>query len=715
MQTESDEHVVARPRVTCRSNIVGVVVHSRGAVITRRIEVEDSLPGESFDLIIDDVTPLADPGSVRVRLPEEGRRLVAVNSRWNVPEIDDGPGETVERLEKLNRDIDRLREQESALRARAQRLREFMPAPVSGEAIRSDGPVARIDAAIEIAGVVRDLLAATDRRLVELSARLHELQKERDEARLEDAQTSSSERMGAGHPRRTFDLHVASGEGDVNGAEFSYAVPHAAKWWPMYSLRLTDGGRRATLALEAVVAQRTGEDWDGVPIGLSTSEIVFDATLPRLPSLRLGKRQPPERSGFREPPSGTERLFEGYDAFRGRYEGAAAKGQMTRRDKAAEKAPSPPPSNQPAPAPRADETEWYAAKEEAESLEEITGSYPEFDGLQAQQAPAPLAKRARRSGIAGAVGGAIAEGVSVAMEAASSYAAAPGGYGGAADMPAEPPPDHDPGEHWLEFDSLVLAGPTDSHRGRLRHRDDQVSLTTSDLYDARESARRISLVDPTVSRGLFDYRYDSDGGVQVPADGALHRIELQREEGESRLVWRTVPGRDPAVYREAELDNPFSSPLLAGPVDVFSEGQMVTTTQIGRVDSGGSMRVGLGVDDRLRVARNVRMNEESAGLLGGKRELIHDVEIELRSALGFASTVEVFDRVPRSGDDTVSVELVSADPPAQEYDQSDRDAPIEGGMRWTVSLPEGGRQTITYRYEVCLRSRDEIVGGNRRD
>jgi hypothetical protein len=713
MEGTSDEHVVARPRVACQSKIVGVVVHSRGAVVTRRIEVEDPLPAASFDLVIDDVTPLADPGSVRVQLPEEGRRLVAVNARWAVPEVDDGPGDTVERLEKLNRRIDQMRERESTLRARAQRLRDFMPAPVGHDAIRDDGPVARVSAAIEIATVVRDMLGATDRRLIELRKQIRELEKERDQAALEDAQASSSDRMGSGHPRRTFEMHVAGGAGDIDGAEFSYAVPHAAKWWPMYSLRLTDGGQRATLALEAVVAQRTGEDWDGVPIGLSTSEIVFDATLPRLPSLRLGKRQRPQRSGFREPPAGTDRLFEGYDAFRGRYETpSSAPKTPTRREKAAKPAPAPLAEPQMAMAADAPAGAPRDATTDHESLEEITGSYPEFDRIQAAQAPPPAKARKRSRSMMGAVGGAIAEGVSAAANAVTSHS----GYGaGGAPPPEPPPPEFEPGEHWLAFDSLVLAGPNESRRGKLRHRSDDVSVTTSDLYDARESARRLHLVDPAVSRGLFDYRYDSDGAVQVPADGALHRVELQRAEGESRLVWRTVPQQDPAVYREAELNNPFSSPLLAGPVDVFSEGQLVTTTHIDRVDSGGSMTVGLGVDDRFRVARNVRMTEESAGLLGGKRELIHHVEIELRSALGFPATVAVFDRIPRSDDETVSVELVSADPPAAEYDQSDRNAPIDGGMRWKIALEEGGRETIRYRYEVCLRSRDEIVGGNRRD
>src|SRR5262249_56374261 len=94
-----------------------------------------------------------------------------------------------------------------------------------------------------------------------------------------------------------------------------------------------------------------------------------------------------------------------------------------------------------------------------------------------------------------------------------------------------------------------------------------------------------------------------------------------------------VPREAARVFKEAELANPFAAPLLAGPVDVYVEGSLLLTTGMPLVDRGGTLGLGLGAEDRLRVARNVRSDEASAGLLGGSVVIGSDVTLDLSSAL----------------------------------------------------------------------------------
>ena len=61
------------------------------------------------------------------------------------------------------------------------------------------------------------------------------------------------------------------------------------------------------------MAQRSGEDWRGVRLALSTADLLFDARLPELPSLRFGRAQPPAKKGYRAAPPGLDRMFEGHD------------------------------------------------------------------------------------------------------------------------------------------------------------------------------------------------------------------------------------------------------------------------------------------------------------------------------------------------------------------------------------------------------------------
>lgn len=127
------------------------------------------------------------------------------------------------------------------------------------------------------------------------------------------------------------------------------------------------------------------------------------------------------------------------------------------------------------------------------------------------------------------------------------------------------------------------------------------------------------------------------------------------------------------------------------------------------------MRVGMGVEQRLRVARNARVREETVGILGGDAVVTHDVSIELSSALGATALVEVLDRRPVTDDKNIQIELTRSTPEHERYTQAERGSAVRGGLVWRVMVPAGGKATVDFTYRVTLPSKNEIVGGNRRD
>lgn len=276
----------------------------------------------------------------------------------------------------------------------------------------------------------------------------------------------------------------------------------------------------------------------------------------------------------------------------------------------------------------------------------------------------------------------------------------------------------EPQDTWLDFDNLQLANPDDARtRGKLARRSDD--LAAKHIRRATRAMEQLEtpsgLTDPLTSRGQFDHRYEAEGLLDIASDGKLHRVAILSAEGSPMLRLVTVPRERAEVYREVELQNPCGVPLLSGPVDVFVEGALLTTDAIQRVDRGGSLRIGMGVEDRVRVARNVRAEEESAGLLGGSTAMTHTVTLEIQSALGQPAQLEVFDRWPTTEDKNVTLELVYEKPPHTPYDQADRGAPIRKGMKWRLSLPPGGKANIEYQYRIVFSAKSELVGGNRRD
>jgi len=156
--------------------------------------------------------------------------------------------------------------------------------------------------------------------------------------------------------------------------------------------------------------------------------------------------------------------------------------------------------------------------------------------------------------------------------------------------------------------------------------------------------------DPLATRGVFDHRYDARAALDVTSDGLPHRANLATYALAPTPRLTVVPRAGAEVYRAAEFTSPDDQPLLAGPVDVYVDGAFTMTSRLEAVDRGGRIRLPVGVEDRVRVARNARHREETEGLLGGTTVSSHEVSIELASSLGCAVEVEVLERAPVSSD-----------------------------------------------------------------
>lgn len=747
-------------QLVCGSQVCQVTVFARGAVVTRRVELpaEASVAEGDLELVVPEVTIRSEPGSFRAQL-ESGRRSVVLVDAVVVPPAGPAqPGVSQGKLDELKLRMDRIQAEIDRLSTQRQRLSKQFPDP----ALRTTSLVEKVDERIADAIATAGLLAEVQRQLGEkqqlLEQKLSELAQEKAAAELRLSQSPSSERQGRSQPTRKVTVRI-TGSGSLSALYLSYVIP-AARFFPAYTLRLLDGGKRATWTVEAHVAQLSGEDWNGVRLSLSTADLIFDARLPELPSLRFGRAQPAARRGYRPAPEGLDRLFAGYD--RGFLAGQnPTDGAPPESSALAVPERTPPTDALQFDDSLSDEPTWATRAETAEAeLSKKAGpppmpppypspagmpmppapmySMPAPGGAPMSLAPPPQAPMPAKSGGMFRGEGAIGSLQGKAKEAkrsrsvARSFGGGGGGYdddeGGpfaesagampALDEPAALPDSIEPQDAWLDFDQLLLSGPDDPlFRGKLKRRSDDQAQTK--LQQSVRTLEQLSapsgLVDPLTSRGQFDHRFDAEGLLKIPSDGKLHRVAILSAEGQPTLRLVTVPRERADVYREAELQNPCHAPLLAGPVDVYVDGGLLTTDHISHVDRGGSLRVGMGVEDRVRVARNVRAEEESAGLLGGSTAMNHTVSIELSSSLGQAIQIDVLDRLPVSEDKALTVELTAEKPAHTPYDQAERGAPIRRGMKWRLTLPPAGKAKIEYQYRLSFSAKSEIIGGNRRD
>src|SRR5919199_1946961 len=498
-----------------------------------------------------------------------------------------------------------------------------------------------------------------------------------------------------------------------------YFVP-GARWTPTYVCRLNSAESIASIAVRALICQRTGEDWSGVSLELSTAEPMAWCALPELPSLRLGRAQPVLRkSGWRRPPIGAEFLFEDFDQQKGMALAAVPKPPSLNglSSPGEPQLPKPMPKYEPvqkAMAPKMSplETTRILGSVVLDPSDEQLDSYdltlisPEMleeseweaseTSLESSKETFAKPLRARLSG-------------GLQQEALLAYSLM---RMGVADDPTK--------RGKLSIEQQQEAYLEILKRQKVVVRFNVVYEVQKAVSDAR-SCLSVALPPGGINArhvaGSFDYAYSADGRVDVPSDGQFHSVALTSKSTDVDLRYIVVPREDTNVFRIAQLRNPLQAPLLAGPADVYVNGDYILSTNIATVPPKGQMELGLGVEQAIKVARNTSYDEVRSGeTIVAFNELRHKIKIDITNLLPRETKIEVRERLPIPDEGAkVDVQIERVTPDWEKYEQKEREQPIRGGYRWRVEVPAKEQKTLSVDYTIKTFVDSELIGGNRRE
>ncbi|MFJ5832711.1 DUF4139 domain-containing protein [Streptomyces sp. NPDC093089] len=666
------------------SALDSVVVYARGAVCRR---LARGTAGPDGRVRVTGLPRSLDPGSLRARvLGAPGVRVT--EARVVVEASPLGP----DAPEDARQEVDRMRDAREAAEARRDRqlarVKEVAGIHPVAPGRKRDDPHRRtpVDAWLELADFVDERLTAMHARLAELEEELrgaeHALSVAADRLRRASTDAPSAHVGTLVCADLTLD---GAGDADVE-VELEYGVPGAV-WVPTYRLTHRQGDGSGRLLLRASVAQRTDEDWTGVRVALSTADLRRRSDLPRLRSIRLGRRQDaPAPSGWREPPAGLADLFSGYDAAGPRPFAVSGPGAVAGDAGApvpVSAVPTPPPAPAPAPAPvmRARRPSVPLAPPPPQAPGGAYGAPPAFAG-----APAGL------------------------VPSAPAAAMAP-------PPPPPPPGPPQPSGDELDYAALVLRGPDEQGGRRGLLFPDAPSDPVGTEYRRRaEAVASLPLpghaVRPRASAGSFDHRFDAAARADIPSDGTWHTVTVGEIAVGLRTEYLCVPSVEQTVYATLVLSNATDQALLAGPVEVTVDDDFLLTAALPTLAPGGVRRVGLGPAEGIRVTRRTHLRESTAGLRNNTTVLDHRVHVELANRLARPVTVEVRERVPVTSDGDVRIEEKADWTAPEEGADGDRLAP--GTRVWRLDLPAGTTAALDGGYEIRIPTGKALVGGNRR-
>ncbi len=319
------------------------------------------------------------------------------------------------------------------------------------------------------------------------------------------------------------------------------------------------------------------------------------------------------------------------------------------------------------------------------------------------------------------------EGMDLESTGSFQLPVAPGGGGGAATQLAD---------DMRDYDSLMMAEALEAgtSRGRLTPVSPwamsfamgvsvQVDVVMQVVNIARSKASDVTYLPlPPGASTLdslehFDYRYDCQARLDVPSSGKWVTVPVMTCQVGLTPQYVCVPSVEPKVYRTLAIHNTSPHALLPGPVDVSAGDEFLMTTSLPAIAPGANdERLGLGVEEAIKVARKTQFTETTGGFLGGSAVMLHELSIEVSNRLAAAANIEVRERVPwpDPNEKDVKVEESNVSPPWEKLEQPLDGVVTNGARRWVITVPPGQSTTLKAQFTVRIPADRMLVGGNRR-
>lgn len=264
----------AEPRpIQDAGRIDRVVVYPRGAAVTRAIRRD--LEQGVWVVRVTGLPRGVDPSQLQARVRtddaagERGARLLGVEYEETSGTGFAGSAEGIELAERLRaaeQALGRAAQDRAQLAGADARIAQVATRIVANAT--AEGATAASDAgrtlgqlawaAAERAKLLEEVRALTDRQ-------------EALEREVEALRSTITQRGAADRTQRTALVRVAAPRPGALDLEVTYTVPDAA-WAPAYSIRAEGDRSGASLEYDAMIAQRSGEEWNDVRLSLSTAD-----------------------------------------------------------------------------------------------------------------------------------------------------------------------------------------------------------------------------------------------------------------------------------------------------------------------------------------------------------------------------------------------------------------------------------------------------------
>jgi uncharacterized protein (TIGR02231 family) len=183
-------------------------------------------------------------------------------------------------------------------------------------------------------------------------------------------------------------------------------------------------------------------------------------------------------------------------------------------------------------------------------------------------------------------------------------------------------------------------------------------------------------------------------GSNIPSGNEPHKITVSMRPLAGTFEYVAVPKLAPGAFLRGRAVNNTDAPFLSGEVNVFLDGDFVNKTMIETMVPSDTLKLALGTDEAVQVERKfINRFTEGKGILGGKKKVTDEYEIKVANNRKNEITVSVYDQLPISRNEKVSVRLLKPDEKEAAMDQA-------GQIEWRLRLKPGEKRILPFKYQI---------------
>lgn len=191
--------------------------------------------------------------------------------------------------------------------------------------------------------------------------------------------------------------------------------------------------------------------------------------------------------------------------------------------------------------------------------------------------------------------------------------------------------------------------------------------------------------------------------VTVPADGSPHKTTVAITRLSAKLDYVTAPKTATEAYLRATITNTSAYTLLPGEVAIFHGDEFVGKTRIALTAPTEEFEIQLGLDNRIKIERELTNREASKRFIGLSRRVSYVYRITVTNLLPTSAKITVLDQYPIPHDENIKVHHDSTQPEPNEATEL-------GVLTWTFELAPNAKQMIVLAFSVEY-ARDATVRG----